>query len=173
MPPAAAMPRPAASGRLLITALTGMPASMSACMLLPRPEIRTTTKSEHPARAVAVGLEQREHAFLAVQVQRAERDERAAAAQLALHAKRHDHAAVVHHALGHDGLVRRDLGVARRERLAQPPDRGQIAGEIGIHGALAERDQLVAMREAVLEQRDLRLHRKLVEGEDLLLHPLD
>src|SRR5262245_24200940 len=109
MPRAAASARPAASARLLITAPTGRPASMSADRLLPRPEMRTTTTSEHPLGAIAVRFEQREHALLAVKMQRAERDESAAAAQLALHAKRHHHAAVVHHALGHRRLVRRDL----------------------------------------------------------------
>src|SRR5688572_31618583 len=122
MPRAAANSSPSASARLLITALTGRPASISARMLLPRPEMRMTSKSEHLGGAVAVVLEQREHALLAVEVQRAEGDERLAAAQLPLHAERHDDAAVVHHALGHHCLVRRDLGMAPDEPLAQPPD---------------------------------------------------
>src|SRR5438045_2194816 len=43
MPFAWAYCRPAASPRLLSTALTGRADSTSACMLLPRPEIRTTS----------------------------------------------------------------------------------------------------------------------------------
>src|SRR5438093_3007880 len=117
MPRAAAICSPLASARLLMTALTGSPASSSACRLLPRPEISVTIKSGHPGRAVTVRLEEREHAFLAVEMQCAERDERAAAAQIALHAERHDHVAVMQHPLGHHRLVRRDLRMARDEIL--------------------------------------------------------
>src|SRR5438128_2547548 len=153
MPRAAAISSPLASARLLITALTGSRASSSACRLLPRPEISVTIKSDHPVRTVAVRLEQREHAFPAVKVQRAEGDESAAAAQIALHAKRHHHAAVVQHALGHHRLMRGDARMARDEILAQPPDRREVMGEIGLERALSKSDELRAMREAVLEQR--------------------
>src|SRR5688572_2998292 len=173
MPRARANSSPSAPARLLMTALTGRPASISARMLLPRPEIRMTSKSVRPGGAVAVVFEQREDALLAVKVQRTEGDERLPAAQLPLHAERHDDAAVVHHALGHHGLVRRDLRIAPDECLAQPPDRRQVALEVRLEGALGELEQLVAVREAVLEQRHLRLHRELVEGENLLFHALD
>jgi len=43
IPAAVAYPRPAAPATLLITARTGMPASISAFRLLPRPEMSTTT----------------------------------------------------------------------------------------------------------------------------------
>src|SRR5512134_194433 len=173
MPRAAAIARPSASARLLMTALTGIPASRSACMLLPRPEMRTTTKLEHHVGAIAVGFEQREHALVAVKVQRTESDERAAAPQHALHAKGHHHTAVVHHALGHHRLVRRDCGVPRDELLAQSPDRRQVTLEVRLHRALGELEKLVAMGETMLEERDLRIHRELVERENLLLDAFD
>src|SRR5207302_482803 len=75
-PRAAAVSRPSAPGSLLMTVVIGSPASSSACMLLPRPEMSTATdmnRSVDPRRSVAVFLEQREHALVAIQVQRAER----------------------------------------------------------------------------------------------------
>src|SRR6185295_12337113 len=81
MPCARANSNPCAPATLLITAETGNPASTSARRLLPRPEMSTTTDiSEHPPRAPAVVLEQRQHALVAVEMQRAERHEGAAAA---------------------------------------------------------------------------------------------
>src|SRR6185503_4994987 len=151
MPRVRAKARPAAPASLEMTALTGIPASTSACRLLPRPEIRTTTKSEHPFGAIAVLGEEREHAFFAVEVQRAERDEGVAAAQLPLHAERHHYAAVVDHALGHHRLVRSDQRIARDERFSQPPDRRQVAAQVGLQRALGELGELGAMRQAVLE----------------------
>src|SRR5690606_25727445 len=109
---------PWASARLLRTPLTGRPASTSARRLLPLPEMRTTSTSVHPLRPVAVLLGKRDHALAAVEVQRAQGDERPAAAQLALHAERHHDAAVVQDALGHDRVVCRDLRVALGEALA-------------------------------------------------------
>src|SRR5687767_629237 len=173
MPRSRAIARPWAAASLAITALTGIPASMSACMLLPRPEISTTTKSEHPFGAIAVLGEQREHAFFAVEVQRAQRDECVAAAQMALHAERHHHAAVVDHPLRHHRLVRSDERMARDERLAQLPDRRQVALQVSLQRALRELGELRTVGKAVLEQCHLRVHRKLVEGEDLLFDALD
>src|SRR5690349_13180252 len=73
MPRARANSRPAASPRLLITADTGSPASTSERMLLPRPEMRTTSKLDgvpdhrrrlHPAVEVrAAHVTERERRF--------------------------------------------------------------------------------------------------------------
>src|SRR5438094_9168465 len=63
--------------------------------------------------------------------------------------------------------------MARDEILAQTPDRRQVVDEVRLERTLGESDELFAVREAVLEQRDLRVHRELVEGEYLFLHAFD
>src|SRR5205807_9636509 len=140
-PRAAAVSRPSAPGSLLMTVVIGSPASSRACMLLPRPEMSTATdmnRSVDPRRSVAVFLEQREHALVAIQVQRAERDEGCAAPQFPLHAEGHHDAAIVDYALRHHRLMRGDLGVAGHEFLAQLPDRCQITRQVSLQRALGE-----------------------------------
>src|SRR5882762_6931318 len=100
-PRAAAVSRPLASASLLMTVVIGSPASSNACRLLPRPEMSTATdmnRSVDPRRSVAVFLEQREYAPVAIQVQRAERDEGCTAPQFPLHAEGHHDATIVDYA---------------------------------------------------------------------------
>src|SRR5712692_9638267 len=175
-PRAVAVSRPLASASLLMTVVIGNPASSNACMLLPRPEMSTAkdmNRSVDPRRSVAVFLEQREHALVAIQVQRAERDEGCTAPQFPLHAEGHHDAAIVDYTLRHYRLVGGDLGVPGHEFLAQLPDRCQITRQVSLQRAVGEHDQLIAVRQAVFQERDLRLHRELIEGEDLLLNLLD
>src|SRR5882672_6315742 len=175
-PRAAAVSRPLASASLLMTVVIGSAASSNACRLLPRPEMSTATdmnRSVDPRRSVAVFLEQREHALASIQVQRAERDEGRTAPQFPLHAEGHHDAAIMDHALRHHRLVRGDLGMAGHKFLAQLPDRRQIARQVSVQRAFGEHDQLIAVGQAVFQERDLRLHRELIEGEDLLLNLLD
>ena len=88
----------------------------------------------HSPRPVALLLEQREHPFRAVQVQRADRHERAPAPQLALHAESHDHAAVEHYALHQFRMVRgRCFGCAAQTlaRQSAPRSRQVAASCVG------------------------------------------
>src|SRR5436190_15854938 len=177
-PRCSAKRRPPAPASLLITAATGTPAFSTASRLLPRPEMRTTTDiaprmvtagSENAGDAIAVLLEQGENALGAVEMERADGDERAPLAQLPLHPKSHHDAAVENDPLGEARVMIRELRVAHRKPRVDLPDRRQVPGKIGSQHLLGARLQVSPTCERVLEQRHLRRHRELVEDEHLLL----
>src|SRR5262245_32504660 len=128
--------------------------------------------SVHPRDAPAAALELGEHAAPAEQVQRAHGHERAALLQPRLHALRHAHVALVEQPL-REALARAlRLGVAAPEILADAPQPGEIAREVGLDHAVDHARQLLVGRDRPLEQDDLVGIRHALEQGDLLVQAL-